>query len=142
VSAAAPGLMLMWFMAALTIPMGLATGPLALGLLSFAPGLLCAPVLAAASERVAALVSEDLRGEAPGRCGSAMTAGSALGVPLAGAATDRTGVWGGFAAAGTTAVVLALGLADRPAKKVRRRRLAPAPETCSGGKGRVSSPGP
>jgi hypothetical protein len=134
-------LVLLALMGALTIPMGLAAGPWTLGLLSVAPGLLCAPVLASASERITALVPEARRGEALGWYGSAMTAGSALGAPLTGAVIDQAGPGGGFAAAGGAAVILAAaGLGARSAKKIRRRRRAPAPEERSGGSGKVSSP--
>ncbi|NKX56112.1 MFS transporter [Arthrobacter mobilis] len=120
-------LVLLAVMGVLTIPLGLSSDPWTLSLLSIAPGLLCAPVLAAASERVAALVPEDRRGEAMGWYGSALTVGSALGSPLAGTVIDAAGARGGFAAVGTAAVVLALaGLAARSANRVRRRRLAPA----------------
>ena len=44
----------------------LADSTLSLALLSIPPGLLCAPVLSAASEKVADLVAEDRRGEAMG----------------------------------------------------------------------------
>ncbi|NKX49564.1 MFS transporter [Arthrobacter deserti] len=135
-------LLLLALMAALTIPLGLAEDPWTLGLLSIAPGLLCAPVLASASERIVALVPEARRGEALGWYGSAMTVGSALGAPAAGAAIDHSGAWGGFAAVGSAALVLAAaGLAVRSVKKVRRRRLPPAPDPATGGSRDISSPG-
>nr|WP_231700856.1 MULTISPECIES: MFS transporter [unclassified Arthrobacter] len=101
-------MVLLLAMAVLTMPMGLATGTLSLALLSIPAGLLCAPVLSSASERVADLVSEDRRGEAMGWYGSAMTAGTALGAPVAGLAIDVIGPWAGFLMAGGAAGVLVL----------------------------------
>ena len=81
-------ILLLLGMSALTIPMGFAHGHLDAGLLSLLPGLLCAPVLSAASEKVAELVDEGRRGEAMGWYGSALTGGVALGAPLAGLFID------------------------------------------------------
>jgi MFS family permease len=110
-------------MAALTVPMGFATGTWALALWSIPPGLLCAPVLSASAERIASLVKEERRGEAMGWYGSALTLGSALGAPLAGVSIDAVGPWGGFLAVGSMAFLLALlGLGLQGA---RRRVTAP-----------------
>jgi MFS family permease len=95
-------------MAALTIPMGFAHDTSALALLSLLPGLLCAPVLSAASEKVAELVDEDRRGEAMGWYGSALTGGVALGAPLAGVFIDGMGPSGGFVSVGAAGVALCL----------------------------------
>ena len=101
-------MILLLAMAVLTIPMAFATGTLSLALLSIPAGLLCAPVLSSASERVADLVSEERRGEAMGWYGSAMTAGTALGAPVAGLAIDVIGPWSGFVMAGGAAAALVL----------------------------------
>ncbi|WP_028271931.1 MFS transporter [Arthrobacter sp. UNC362MFTsu5.1] len=95
-------------MAALTIPMGFARDTLTLCLLSLLPGLLCAPVLSSASEKVAELVEEGRRGEAMGWYGSALTAGVALGAPLAGVFIDGIGPSAGFVSVGAAGVVLCL----------------------------------
>ena len=95
-------------MAALTIPMGFAHDTWSLALVSVLPGLLCAPVLSAASEKVADLVAEDRRGEAMGWYGSALTGGVALGAPLAGVFIDGVGSSGGFVSVGVAGVVLCL----------------------------------
>jgi MFS family permease len=109
-------------MAALTIPMGFAHDTWTLAFISILPGLLCAPVLSAASEKVTELVAEDRRGEAMGWYGSALTAGVALGAPLAGLFIDGTGPSGGFMAVGVAGVVLCLlGLL---LQALRRRRVA------------------
>lgn len=99
-------MLLLLGMAALTIPMGFAQDTWSLAILSILPGLLCAPVLSASSEKVADLVDEERRGEAMGWYGSALTAGVALGAPLAGVFIDTVGPSGGFAAVGSAGVVL------------------------------------
>ncbi|MFE4195508.1 MFS transporter [Paenarthrobacter sp. NPDC056912] len=101
-------MLLLLGMAALTIPMGFAQDTWTLAFLSLLPGLLCAPVLSASSEKVADLVEEERRGEAMGWYGSALTAGVALGAPLAGVFIDTVGPSGGFAAVGSAGVVLCL----------------------------------
>ncbi|MET4590259.1 MFS transporter [Arthrobacter sp. 754] len=101
-------LILLLGMAALTIPMGFTQDTWTLALVSVLPGLLCAPVLSAASEKVAELVPEERRGEAMGWYGSALTSGVALGAPLAGVFIDIVGPAGGFAAVGAAGVVLSL----------------------------------
>ncbi|MFJ7748357.1 MFS transporter [Arthrobacter sp. NPDC097144] len=118
-------MLLLLAMAVLTLPMALATDTLSLALLSIPAGLLCAPVLSSASERVADLVSEERRGEAMGWYGSALTSGTALGAPLAGMAIDLAGPWAGFTFAGASAAVLVLAtLAVR--KFSRRGQRLPA----------------
>nr|WP_231712973.1 MFS transporter [Arthrobacter sp. zg-Y820] len=102
-------MLLLLAMAVLTLPMALATDTISLALLSIPAGLLCAPVLSSASERVADLVSEERRGEAMGWYGSALTSGTALGAPLAGAAIDVIGPWAGFIFAGGAASLLVAG---------------------------------
>lgn len=99
-------MLLLLGMAAFTIPMGFAQDTWTLAFLSLLPGLLCAPVLSASSEKVADLVEEERRGEAMGWYGSALTAGVALGAPLAGVFIDTVGPSGGFAAVGIAGVVL------------------------------------
>jgi MFS family permease len=118
-------MLLLLGMAALTIPMGFAQDTLTLCLLSLLPGLLCAPVLSAASEKVADLVEEGRRGEAMGWYGSALTAGVALGAPLAGVFIDGIGPSAGFVSVGTAGVVLCLlGLVLQHRR--RRRGMTPA----------------
>jgi MFS family permease len=114
-------ILLLLGMAALTIPMGFATDTWTLAFLSVLPGLLCAPVLSAASEKVAELVDEARRGEAMGWYGSALTAGIALGAPVAGIFIDGIGAWSGFVTVGSVGVAFCLaGLA------LQRRRKAAA----------------
>jgi predicted MFS family arabinose efflux permease len=121
-------ILLLLGMAALTIPMGFAGDTWTLALLSLLPGLLCAPVLSAASEKVADIVDEDRRGEAMGWYGSALTAGVAFGSPSAGLFIDGVGPWAGFVAVGAAGVVLCLtGLVLQ-----RRRRRIGATSQASG----------
>ncbi|MHA7222685.1 MFS transporter [Arthrobacter sp. RHLT1-20] len=101
-------ILLLLGMSALTIPMAFAQDTWTLSLLSLLPGLLCAPVLSAASEKVAALVDEHRRGEAMGWYGSALTGGVALGAPLAGLFIDSVGPGAGFVAVGVAGVALCL----------------------------------
>lgn len=116
-----PPVILLLGMAALTLPMAFAHDTWTLALVSILPGLLCAPVLSAASEKVADLVLEERRGEAMGWYGSALTAGVALGSPLAGIFIDLMGPSGGFVSVGAAGVVLCLvGLALQQ----RRRKAA------------------
>ncbi|HCC39227.1 MAG TPA: MFS transporter, partial [Arthrobacter bacterium] len=115
-------LVLLLGMAALTIPMGFAQDTWTLAVLSLLPGLLCAPVLSAAAEKVAELVAEERRGEAMGWYGSALTGGVALGAPLAGIFIDGVGPAGGFVSVGVSGVALCLvGLL---LQALRRRRAA------------------
>ncbi|MFJ6002003.1 MFS transporter [Arthrobacter sp. NPDC092385] len=109
-----PPSLLLLGMALLTLPMAFADSTLSLAVLSIPAGLLCAPVLSAASEKVADLVAEDRRGEAMGWYGSALTSGVALGAPVAGVLIDATGPWGGFTAvAVVSSVIGAAGFAAR-----------------------------
>lgn len=117
-------LVLLTAMSVLTIPMGFAHDATSLSLLSVLPGLLCAPTLSAASERVAELVPEGRRGEAMGWYGSALTAGTALGSPLTGIVIDAVGPWSGFVGIGAAGTLLCIG--GIVAQNARRRR-APEP---------------
>jgi MFS family permease len=107
-------------LAVLTAPVGLATTPWLLCLAILPAGALCAPVISATAQAVAAMVPEGSRGEAMGWHGSALTLGGAVGAPLAGAAIDALGPWAGFTATATVGLLFAVtGLA-----LVRLRRVA------------------
>jgi predicted MFS family arabinose efflux permease len=95
-------------LALLTLPIGLASGPVTVALLIGLAGLFCAPALTATSTALTKLVAEESRGEALGWQGTAMTIGSGAGAPLAGVAADHTGSAGGYLAAGLAGVGLAL----------------------------------
>lgn len=108
----------------LTVPVGLVHGTPALALAILPAGVLCAPVITATADTVAALVPGRALGEAMGWHASALTTGSALGAPLAGLATDVAGsAAAGFAVVGLLGAVLALAMAA--AARVARRRPSP-----------------
>ncbi len=118
-------LLLLLALAVLTVPVGLAPTPVLLALAIIPAGALCAPVITATAEAVARMVPEDVRGEAMGWHGSALTMGSALGAPVAGAAIDAAGPWAGFAAVGSVGLLLAVaGLAVQRVRRLRTGRRA------------------
>jgi predicted MFS family arabinose efflux permease len=102
-----PAALLLW-LSLLCLPVGLAVGPWSLALLILPTGALCAPLVSATAEAVSRLVPDGAGAEAMGWHGSAMTVGSALGAPLAGAMIDGVGPGGGFAVAGCLGAVLAV----------------------------------
>ncbi|HKC27579.1 MAG TPA: MFS transporter, partial [Jatrophihabitans sp.] len=87
---------LLGLLAATTLPVIFARDALTMGALLFVAGLFCAPTVTAAVDALSRVVPAAVRGEALGWHGSAMTAGSAAGAPLAGVAIDRSGWHGGF----------------------------------------------
>jgi len=123
---ALPALVLMELLCLFTIPVGLAGHWWTLALALIPAGAMCAPTLASTSELVSRLVPAAARGEAMGFHTSALTAGIALGAPLAGAVADHLGPSMGFAAAGATGAALGVVglLAVRIGARVRRLRAA------------------
>lgn len=115
-------LLLVLLLGVLTVPLALAGSVGTLALLVVPAGLACSPVMAATADAVARRVPAARRGEAMGWQGSALTLGSALGSPLAGAAIDRSGAGAGFLAVAAVAVVVAL--AGTVGRRVARRRYA------------------
>jgi MFS family permease len=83
-------------LAATTAPVALAGGVSGYAALLVVCGLLCAPTVTATVEHLSRVVPERFRGEMMGWHGSAMTAGSALGAPIAGIAIDHGGWRSGF----------------------------------------------
>jgi predicted MFS family arabinose efflux permease len=83
-------------LSAATIPIAFASGAWPLAGLGLLAGLLCAPTITATVDQLSRVVPDAARGEAMGWHGSAMTAGSALGAPVAGLAIDQWGWAGGF----------------------------------------------
>jgi MFS family permease len=128
-----PPLALLLALAALTVPIGMAPSPWVLCLAVLPAGALCAPLISSTAEAVARLVPERVRGEAMGWHGSALTAGSAAGAPVAGFAIDAIAPWAGFAVVGVTGATLAVvGLVlvavhRRRAVARRGQRLRPRP---------------
>ena len=100
------GPVLLLTLGAFTAPIGLvAHGPVTLAAALLVAGLACAPVVSATSVAVTQLVPDRARGEAMGWYATAVTLGTTLGAPLAGAAVDLAGPWAGFAAVGGIGVL-------------------------------------
>ena len=111
-----------------TLPMALVDGVWALAVVSIISGLFTAPTLAAASALMSHVVTEDRRGEAMGYYGSAMTAGAAMGAPVAGAFIDGISPEAGYLFAGLIALVLVgVAVLARAVRRsaARRRRAVP-----------------
>jgi predicted MFS family arabinose efflux permease len=113
-----PVSVLLALLAATTVPVALAPDAFVIAGLLFVTGLFCAPTITATVDALSTTVPERVRGEALGWHGSAMTAGGALGAPVAGIAIDSTGWPGGFVACGL------LGLAVACAGMLALRRAA------------------
>ena len=74
----------------------LARDAVVMAVLLLVAGLCCAPTITAAVDALSRVVPERVRGEALGWHGAAMTAGGAIGAPVAGLAIDVSGWHGGF----------------------------------------------
>jgi predicted MFS family arabinose efflux permease len=109
-----------------TIPIALAPSVWPLAALGFLAGLLCAPTITATVDQLSRVVPDAARGEAIGWHGSAMTAGSALGAPVAGLAIDQWGWGGGFVSVSLVGVaVAALGAGATRTYRRSHERAAP-----------------
>jgi len=122
-----------------TIPIALAPSVWPLAALGLVAGLLCAPTITATVDQLSRVVPDAARGEAIGWHGSAMTAGSALGAPVAGLAIDRLGWQAGFVSVSLVGLAVAAfgsGATSsyRRSRKRASRQVLPAEP--------VSSPGP
>ncbi|SIR06765.1 MFS transporter [Micromonospora avicenniae] len=107
-----------------TIPVGLGGSHWWLLCLAMIPaGALCAPTLAATADAVSRLAPAEVRGEAMGVHGSAVTVGLAVGAPLAGAVIDARAPWWGFAVTGVIGALVALAVLPI---ELRHRRAAAA----------------
>lgn len=106
-------------LAVATAPMALAGGTWSLAAISLIAGLFCAPTITATVDAVSRVVPSVARGEAMGWHGSFMTAGSALGAPMAGAAIDTWGFGGGFLL--VSAIGAAVALTGYAALHLHRR---------------------
>jgi MFS family permease len=106
-----------------TLPIALAPGVWPLAALGFVAGLLCAPTITATVDQLSRVVPDAARGEAIGWHGSAMTAGSALGAPVAGVAIDQWGWAGGFVSVALVGLAVAVGGAGatRTYRRSRKR---------------------
>jgi sugar phosphate permease len=121
---------LLGLLAATTLPVALAPNAFVIAVLLFATGLFCAPTITAAVDALSTNVPERVRGEALGWHGSAMTAGGAMGAPIAGIAIDGAGWPGGFVASGAVGLVVAVAgllvLRGRTPAAVPQERLPQA----------------
>lgn len=130
-----PVAVLLGLLAATTVPVALAPNALVIAGLLFLTGLFCAPTITAAVDALSTSVPEQVRGEALGWHGSAMTAGGALGAPVAGVAIDSAGWPGGFVVCG----LVGLGAAATGLLALRRRPVRQGPEASAVGSPTVPS---
>jgi MFS family permease len=120
---------LLGLLAATTLPVALAPNAFVIAVLLFATGLFCAPTITAAVDALSTSVPERVRGEALGWHGSAMTAGGAMGAPIAGVAIDGAGWPGGFVASGTVGLLIAAaGLVALRSRRPVVGSAAPVPQ--------------
>lgn len=99
-------LLLMGLFALATLPLALVEGTWPLAFVSLLSGLFTAPTLAAASSQLTSLVPEERRGEVMGYYGSALTAGAALGAPVAGVFIDSIAPEAGYVFAAALSLLL------------------------------------
>lgn len=125
---AIPAFALLAGLAAATMPIALARDTWTLAALAFVAGLVCAPTITATVDQLSRVVPETARGEAMGWHGSAMTAGSAAGAPLAGVAIDGWGAGGGF----VIVSVVGLAVAVLGSAVTTRRTRVPDPAVAHG----------
>jgi MFS family permease len=109
-----------------TFPIALAPSVWPFAALTFVAGLLCAPTVTATVDQVSRVVPEAAMGAAMGWHGSFMTAGSALGAPVAGLAIDQWGWRGGFVSVSVVGLVVALAGAGATITRRRSRERAAA----------------
>lgn len=116
---AIPAGVLLAGLAVTTVPLGWASNPVTLAGLLILAGLCCAPTLTATVDTLSRTVPENVRGEALGWHGSALTVGSAMGSPLAGVAVDHWGWPAGFIGPACLSLAVAAGLVAVTAKQFR-----------------------
>jgi MFS family permease len=114
-----PAFLLLGGLSLATFPIALAPSVWPFAALAFVAGLLCAPTITATVDQVSRVVPETALGAAMGWHGSFMTAGSALGAPIAGLAIDQWGWRGGFVS--VSLVGLAVAVLGAAATITRRR---------------------
>ncbi len=122
---AVPMAVLVTLLAGTTIPVIVAREPILMAALLFVCGLFCAPAITAAVDALSRAVPEIVRGEVLGWHGSAMTAGSAAGAPLAGVAIDNSSWHGGFVLPGVVGLLAAAGGAVAGGSHRRTRSALP-----------------
>jgi MFS family permease len=114
-----PAFLLLGGLSLATFPIALAPSVWPFAALASVAGLLCAPTITATVDQVSRVVPEAALGAAMGWHGSFMTAGSALGAPVAGLAIDHWGWRGGFVS--VSLVGLAVAVLGAGATITRRR---------------------
>jgi MFS family permease len=121
-------------LSAATIPIAFAPGVWPLAALGFLAGMLCAPTITATVDQLSRVVPDAARGEAMGWHGSSMTAGSALGAPVAGLAIDQWGWAGGFVSvslAGMAVAAVGAGATRTGTYRRSRKRAADRQVQCA-----------
>lgn len=103
-----PTWLLLGLLGLLTLPAGLARDWRWLCVAAVGAGLLTAPTLTTMADAMSRLAPVGVRGEATGLLSTALSAGFALGSPLAGLAIDHAEPGAGFAASGLAALAAAL----------------------------------
>ena len=103
-----PTWLLLGLLGLATIPAGLAHDWQWLCVAGVGAGLLTAPTLSTVADAVSRLAPASARGEATGLQSSALSAGFALGAPIAGMSIDASVPGAGFAAAGLAGLAAAL----------------------------------
>jgi MFS family permease len=124
-----PTWLLLGLLALATVPAGLAHDWRWLCVAGTGAGLLTAPTLSTVADAVSRLAPASVRGEATGLQTSALSAGFALGSPIAGGVIDLSAPAGGFAAAGLAGLATALAgclLSRRSPARTRSGLSAPA----------------
>jgi MFS family permease len=114
-----PTWLLLGLLGLVTMPAGLARDWRWLCVAVVGVGLLTAPTLSTVADAVSRLAPAGVRGEATGLQSSALSAGFALGSPLAGVAIDLSAPAGGFVAAGLAGLAAAL-VGCRLSRRARR----------------------
>lgn len=102
-----PAAVLLVLLAGSTALVALTHGTTVFAVSLFISGLFCAPTITATLDDLSRSVPANVRGEAMGWHGSALTLGGALGAPLVGWAIDRGGWQQGFELAGLLGLALA-----------------------------------
>ena len=121
-----PAFLLLGGLSLATFPIALAPSVWPFAALTFVAGLLCAPTVTATVDQVSRVVPEAAMGAAMGWHGSFMTAGSALGAPVAGLAIDQWGWRGGFVSVSLVGLVIAVAGAGATFTRRRSRERAAA----------------
>jgi predicted MFS family arabinose efflux permease len=121
-----PAGVLLVLLAATTALVSITEDQAAFIVLLFVSGLFCAPTITATIDDLSRTVPANVRGEAMGWHGSALTLGGAAGAPIVGWAIDHGGWQNGFELAGFLG--LAMALAGLAVQYLRGRGAAPAAE--------------